>query len=104
MEALQAALVEIVGSDHVLCGEQEMAPYLTDWRGRYHGHALAVVRPATVEAVAAVVRICVQAGVAVVPQGGNTGLCGGATPLETGRSVVLCLGRMRQVRDRKSVV
>lgn len=98
MEALQAALVEIVGSDHVLRGEQEMAPYLTDWRGRYHGRALAVVRPATVEAVAAVVRICVQAGAAVVPQGGNTGLCGGATPLDTGRSVVLCLGRMRQVR------
>ena len=59
----------------------EMAPFLTDWRGRYTGAALAVAQPDTTDDVAAVVRWCAGAGVPVVPQGGNSGLSGGATPL-----------------------
>ncbi len=91
-------LGDVVGGQHVLTDPQEMAPYLTDWRGRYHGDALAVVRPGSVEGVAGVVRACADAGVPMVPQGGNTGLCGGATPLPGRKSVVICLARLNRVR------
>ena len=88
----------IVGSEHVLSDAVAKAPYLLDWRGRYRGDALCVVRPAGALEVAAVVRACQAAGVAIVPQGGNTGLCGAATPGEKGDSVVLSLARMNRIR------
>ena len=75
-----------------------MAPYLTDWRGRYTGRAQAVVLPGCTEEVAAVVRLCASQSIPMVPQGGNTGHCGGATPDESGAAVVICLGRMRRIR------
>ena len=59
-----------------------MAPWLTDWRGKYHGRAAAMLSPATTEEVAAVVRLCGDARAALVPQGGNSGMVGGATPLK----------------------
>lgn len=86
-----------VGDAHVREGT-DAAPYLTDWRERYRGHALAVVSPASTDEVAAVVRTCATAGVPIVPQGGNTGLCGGATPDDSGRAVVLSLRRMNRIR------
>ena len=82
----------------VICDPDEMAGYLTDWRNAYAGAAAAVVRPGSTDEVAAVVRLCHEAGVAVVPQGGNTGLCGGAVPDSSGRQVVLSLTRMRRIR------
>ena len=96
MTTLIDPLRAIVGAAHVFTEGADMAPYLTDWRGRYHGSARAVVRPANVNEVAAVVRICGDAGIAIVPQGGNTGLCGGATP--RGGEVVVSLGRLNRVR------
>ena len=78
---LIADLAAAVGAAHTQTDEDILAPYLVDERRRYHGAALAVVSPAGTAEVAAVVRLCAAAGVAVVPQGGNTGLCGGATPL-----------------------
>ncbi len=95
---LRTRLEAAVGAAHVLTRPSDTEPYLTDWRGRFHGRALAVVRPADTGEVAAVVRACVEAGVAIVPQGGNTGMCGGATPDETGAEVVLALGRMIRIR------
>ncbi|BAL25426.1 FAD-binding oxidoreductase [Azoarcus sp. KH32C] len=92
------ALIDTVGEPQVLTGADAMGPYLNDWRGRYRGNAIAVVRPTDVDQVSAVVRACVASGVAIVPQGGNTGLCGGATPLEDGQSVVLSLSRMNRIR------
>ncbi|MEO5623822.1 MAG: FAD-binding oxidoreductase, partial [Dokdonella sp.] len=86
-----------VGEHHVLTGA-DAAPYLTDWRERYSGRALAVVRPGSTDEVAAVVRLCVTAGVPIVPQGGNTGLCGGATPDESGHAIVMSLQRLNRVR------
>ncbi len=65
-------LPDVVGETGVLTGPSDMAPYLVDERQRYHGNALAVVRPAVTEQVSAIVRLCVEAGVAIVPQGGNT--------------------------------
>ena len=77
----------------------DLAAYENDWRKRYPGRALAVARPASTEEVAAVMRLCQQHRVAVVPQGGNTGLVGGSTPDDSGRQLVLSLQRMKRVRD-----
>jgi len=87
-----------VGDANVLTEPVDTAPYLTDWRKRYTGRAQAVVRPATTAEVAAVVKLCVQARAPIVPQGGNTGLVGGGTPDDTGRAILLSLGRMSRVR------
>jgi len=92
-------LAGIVGASHVLTEADDVAPFLVDHRGRYNGQALAVVKPESTSEVAAVVRACVDTGVAIVPQGGNTGLCGGATPLLDGDSVVIILSRMNRIRD-----
>ena len=89
----------IVGADNLLVSVADMAPYLEDWRGRYRGAALCVVRPAAALEVSAVLRTCAQAAVPVVPQGGNTGLCGAATPDSSGLAVVVNLSRMNRIRD-----
>lgn len=91
-------LQTIVGAAHVLTNLHDMAPYLTDWRKRYVGTAHAVVCPANTAEVAQVIRQCATHKVFVVPQGGNTGLCGGATPNANGPQIVLSLRRMNQVR------
>ncbi|MGE8681836.1 MAG: FAD-binding oxidoreductase, partial [Achromobacter marplatensis] len=94
--SLLAALRARLGQEWVWTGA-DAAPYLTDQRGRLHGQALAVARPANAEEVAAVLRLCRAAGVPVVPQGGNTGLMGGATPDADGQAVLLSLGRLNRV-------
>ena len=91
------ALSKIVGQEHVLTGEAA-EPYLVDWRGRYRGRAQAVVRPGSTEEVAAVIRHCVAQAVPVVTVGGNTGLCGGATPDDSGHAVMLSTARLNKVR------
>ncbi|MFT0533623.1 FAD-binding oxidoreductase [Castellaniella hirudinis] len=96
MEHLDA-LRAVVGAAQVLTGADAQG-YEVDWRERYRGRALAVVRPAHVDEVAAVVRYCAQAGLPVIPQGGNTGLCGGATPDDSGRAVIVSLQRLNQIR------
>jgi FAD/FMN-containing dehydrogenase len=90
------SLSALVGSDAVLIGEAAM-PYYTDWRGRYSGHALAVVFPADTQQVAAIVQLCAANQIAIVPQGGNTSLCGGSVPLPQGRQIVLNLSRMKRI-------
>ena len=92
-------LRQIAGSESVLDAPDAMAPYLRDWRKLYQGKARAVVRPATVDAVAAIVRFCAEHGVGIVPQGGNTGLVGGATPAGDGSEIVLSLGRLNRIRS-----
>ena len=97
---LTARLASIVGARNVMRdGDEDAAPYLVDHRARYHGRARAVVRPASTDEVAAVVRACADAGVPIVPQGGNTGLCGGATPHAGGDEVLLVLTRLDKVRS-----
>src|SRR5574337_1637473 len=91
------ALREIVGASQVLTGADAQA-FAVDWRGRYSGRALAAVRPASTGEAAAVVRHCAQAGIPLVPQGGNTGLCGGATPDASGRALILLLQRLNRIR------
>ena len=102
-EQALSALVALLGSDHVLSDTAAMAPYLSDWRGRYQGQALCVLRPASTAEVAACVALCNELGLAVVAQGGNTGLVGGATPLPdtvAGREqVLLSLTRLKRIRE-----
>jgi FAD/FMN-containing dehydrogenase len=97
MTALLDALRTIVGATHVLT-DGDLSAWEEDWRKRSRGKALAVVRPATTQEVAAVVKACAAAGTSLVPQGGNTGLVCGSTPDESGRQVVLSLTRMNAVR------
>lgn len=94
---LEAPLLGIVGPRGLLLGRDAEA-YCTDWRGLYHGHTPAVVRPANTAEVAAVVRYCAEHGIAIVPQGGNTSMVGGATPSADGTQIVLSLSRMTQIR------
>jgi len=82
----------------LLTDAADMAAYLTDWRGKWTGRAIAVAQPDSTEGVAAVLRWCHARGVPVVPQGGNTGLSGGSTPDDTGRALVLSLTRLNKVR------
>src|SRR6266704_1428521 len=95
---LLSTLRAIVGEINVLTSDADVAPYVSDWRDRYHGRTRAVVRPGTTAEVAAVVRCCAEHGVPIVPQGGNTGLCGGATPDESGSEIVVSLSRLARVR------
>lgn len=94
----QLAELRNVFSGRLYESPNDTAPFLTDWRKRYVGRALAVAQPDSVADVAAVVRWCADRRVPIVPQGGNTGLSGGATPDESGRALVLSLSRLNRVR------
>ncbi len=93
------ALARIVGPANVLTDPTMIASNLEEPRGLYHGKALALVRPASTAEVAAVVAFCNAARIALVPQGGNTGLVGGQTPDESGSQIVLSLRRLNRIRE-----
>ena len=96
---LRTQILQAVGDKGVIAAADDMAPYLTEPRGRYRGAAPFIVRPASTEEVAAVVRLCAAARVPIVPQGGNTGLVGGSVPFERGDEILVNLGRMKRIRD-----
>ncbi len=98
MPALLGAIEAVVGERGMLTAPADTAPYAEDWRRLYQGRTPAVVRPARAEEVAAVVRLCAEAGVPLVPQGGNTSMVGGATPSAEGDEIVLSLARINRVR------
>ena len=89
----------IVGAAGIVEDADAITPLLSEPRGLFTGAAAIVVRPANTEEVAGVVKACAEAGVPVVPQGGNTGLCGGATPDPDGSQVLLSLSRMNAIRE-----
>lgn len=97
--ALLDRILSIVGPKGLLTDPADMQPYLAEARGRFVGGSPAVVRPATVDEVAAVVAACAEAGQPIVPQGGNTSLVGGSIPYENGHDIVLSLSRLNRVRD-----
>lgn len=98
LSAFVAACRDAIGAAHVLTESHDTAPFLTDWRRRYTGAACAVLRPATTQEVAEIVKLANAHRVALVPQGGNTGLAGGATPDTSGNQAVVSLARMNRVR------
>ncbi|HUB49113.1 MAG TPA: FAD-binding oxidoreductase [Acetobacteraceae bacterium] len=99
ISALLSAIRDVVGDLGLLTDPADTAPYAEDWRRLYQGRTPAVIRPATTQETAAVVRLCAQAGVPIVPQGGNTSMVGGAVPAEDGTQLVLSTARLNRVRN-----
>jgi FAD/FMN-containing dehydrogenase len=97
--AILDALRAIVGERGLIVDERDKQPFVTDWRGSIVGAASVVVRPGTVEETSKVVKLCYDNGIAIVPQGGNTGLMGGATPWPNHSGIVLSVGRMNKVLE-----
>jgi len=98
--ALIEAFRQLLGDNAVPTRDEDLAGLTEDWRGRFQAPALCAVLPSSAEQVAAIVRLCVAHGVPVLPQGGNTSLCGGATPSDQGRRpVIVALTRMRRIRS-----
>jgi FAD/FMN-containing dehydrogenase len=91
-------LRRIVGAKGVIDDPRDMEPYLVEWRGFWRGPAALVLRPVSTQEVSDIVKVCAEAGIGIVPQGGNTGLSGGGIPFEHDRVVLLNLGRMNNVR------
>jgi FAD/FMN-containing dehydrogenase len=95
---LRSRLLAILGSEGLLTAAAECEPYLHDHRRLYHGQALAVARPRTVQEISQLLALCNAERIGVVPHGGNTGYCGGATPDESGQQLVLSLQRLNRIR------
>ena len=89
---------DIVGAAHAIRDAEQLAPFVTDPRGRFVGRTALVLRPGSVEEVAAILKLADQTRTAIVPQGGNTGLVGGQIPSEAGDEIVVSLSRLKQVR------
>ena len=92
-------LEALLGPKGVTTDAHDIAPWLTDWRGRYHGTALALVAPANASEFAAIVRLAAETGTPIVPQGGNSGMVGGATPDRQGNALLLSTRRMNAIRS-----
>src|SRR3954464_1872636 len=88
-----------LGPKGVITAAAAIEPWLTDWRGRVHGSAPAVLAPATTDEVAEIVRLAAKHQVPLVPQGGNTGMAAGATPPSDGSALILSLRRMNRIRS-----
>lgn len=89
----------ILGDKGIVTDASDIAPWLTDWRGRFHGQAAAILQPDSTEQVAKLVALAAQIGVPLVPQGGNTSMVGGATPPPDGSALILSLRRMNRIRS-----
>lgn len=98
-DAFLKEAAKLLGPKGVACDEDALAPWLTDWRGRYSGRALALASPASTQEVAALVKLCANHGIPIVPQGGNSGMAGGATPDDSGEAILLSLRRMNAIRS-----
>ena len=98
-DAFIDAAADLLGPRGLTRDAQIVEPWLTDWRGRYTGRALALASPATTREIADLVRLCAQHRVPIVPQGGNSGMSGGATPDESGTALLLSLRRMDAIRQ-----
>ena len=94
-----AALHAIVGDAGLKTGDTDTESFLTDWHGQYRGRSLAVAMPETTEQVSQVMALANAHDIVVVPQGGNTGFMGGATPDDVGNSILLSLRRMNRIRE-----
>lgn len=99
MEKFIHQLEALLDSKYILTQDEDKAPFLTDWRKRFTGKALAVLLPSTSKEVAEIIKLCAQYQVTIVPQGGHTGFCGGATPDNSGKQIILSLKRMNQIRE-----
>lgn len=90
---------DVVGKEYVFEAEHDKIPYLTDWSGRFSGDALAVIKPSNVHEVSAITSLCHQNRIAIVTQGGNTGLCGGSVPNNLYKSVIISTKRLNKIHQ-----
>ncbi len=97
--AFLAQAAQLLGEKGLTRDPDTLSPWLTDWRGRYSGAALALASPADTGEVAALVKLCAEHRIPIVPQGGNSGMAGGATPDRTGSALLLSLRRMNRIRS-----
>lgn len=98
-ERFLTELTGIIGDAACVTDPQALEPHVTEWRNVLRGRALALAAPGSTAEVADVVRLCAAAGIAIVPQGGNTGLCGGAIPDESGQQLILSTARLDRIRS-----
>ena len=87
----------LLGPKGFLDDSDDMAPWLPAWRGRYHGQAIAILAPSTTDEVSAVIKLAAKHRIALVPQGGNSGMVAGATPDASGQSCLLSLRRLNSI-------
>ena len=99
LSQMLAAVEHLLGAKGVITEPSEIAPWLTDWRGRVHGEARAILAPKSTEEVAGIVALAAEHRVPLVPQGGNTGMAAGATPPPDGSALILSLRRMNRLRS-----
>src|SRR6476659_20439 len=103
MTEAEARLIEeagrMLGPKAVITDPREIEPWVTDWRGRVHGAAPAILAPASTQEVAEIVRLAGKCRVPLVPQGGNTGMAAGATPPADGSALLLSMRRMNRIRS-----
>lgn len=97
MSEILQLLTPIIDENQILTAPEDLAPYVTPWRGEPAGHALAVVFPHTTQQVSALAALCHQQYIPLVPQGGNTGLVRGSTPDISGQSIIINLSHMRKI-------
>ena len=93
------SLRAIVGEAGLVCDAEKLSRYTREWRGKFASGAIAAVRPASTAEVSAVVATCTEYGIAITPQGGNTGLVGGSVPIDISGEIVLSLERMNAIED-----
>jgi len=98
MPAFLSDVAATIGAEHLLTQAHDTAPFTLDYRRRYQGLPLAIALPGSTAEVAALLRLCQQYRVAVVPQGGNTSTCGAATPDSSGRQLVIAMQRLNRLR------
>jgi FAD/FMN-containing dehydrogenase len=96
---LLARLADLLGPKGFTDAPEDLEPWLTDWRRRYRGAAAALLSPATVEEAAEIVRLCADAHVAIVPQGGNSSMVAGAVPDASGDAILISMRRMNRIRS-----
>ena len=99
MTTLIDELKSIVGTGGWKSSPADLEPHLNEWRGQVVGKSPLLVMPRSTAEVAKVIRACASTGTAIVPQGGNTGLCAGAIPDLSGEQILLSLTRMNRIRD-----
>lgn len=98
-QTLREKFIAIVGERHALVREDDLAPHLKEWRGRWTGQTSAVLKPGSTAEVAEILKLASKTGTPIVPQGGNTGLVGGQIPDESGRAIIVSTARLNRIRE-----
>ena len=89
---------QCLSAQNIITDDNDIQPYLTEWRGRFEGHTKLVLLPETTEQVSQIIKISNENNLSIIPQGGNTGLVGGQIPDNSGQEIILSLNKMNKIR------